>query len=118
MTFNESGRGARDPSKSGPGFNASSLLIPVSCRLGSTDGIAGVEHGSLFNRRACFAKIWPASLDRFKVFLDAIQDFVHRVGMVERGAKEGAALQAARKLSGKLLHTIDRRRLGHVFAQQ
>ena len=32
--------------------------------------------------------------------IDAIQDFVYRVRVVERGAKERAALQAARKLSG------------------
>src|SRR2546423_14101557 len=37
--------------------------------------------------------------------------------MVERGAKQRAALQAARELPGELLHSSDRGQLRHVFAQ-
>jgi len=37
--------------------------------------------------------------------------------MIEGGAKQRAALQAARELSGKLLHPSDRRHLRHVFTQ-
>jgi hypothetical protein len=37
--------------------------------------------------------------------------------MIECRAKQRAALQATRKLSGELLHAANRRQLRHVFAQ-
>ena len=45
--------------------------------LRSAGGFAGIEFGSFFNWRAGFAVVWPAGFDRFEVFLDAIEDFVH-----------------------------------------
>jgi hypothetical protein len=49
----------------------------------------------------------PTRGDRFEIFRDSIENFFYRVRVIERGAEQRAALQAARELPGELFHPAD-----------
>ena len=58
-----------------------------------------------------------AGFDRFEIFFDSIEHLFDGVRMIDRGAEQRTALQAARELSRQLLHPVDGRCLRHIFAQ-
>src|SRR5262249_17858456 len=88
-------------------------------RRSDGSGFTGSEHRRLnyLVRRAGLAEVLFSRRDRFEIFGDAIEELVDRVGMIERGAKQGATVQASRELPGQLLHAADGGQVWHVFAQ-
>ena len=74
------------------GDERGSRLDHFDFHLRSGRGFTRIEFGRFFDWRPGLTEIWSARLDSFEVFLDAVKDFLHRVGMVDGRAKECAAL--------------------------